>query len=208
MGRLAKPRVILSEKNEIIFIHVPKCAGTSVKTILQQCGFRKTLLDLAVEDVETGFFRLGTAARMRRHVDPDFWQRSVKFAVCRNPYDRLVSAWSFCRAGGHLDAPFDYFVRNMASFRAYWIEWHCTMPQLQHLLVDGVPAVNHVLRFERLDEDFEVIRQLLERPDLRLPHANRSTHAPYQEHYTRELQDRVFERFATDFAYFGYDYDL
>jgi hypothetical protein len=207
-GQSLEPRLILCEKNEAIFIHVPKCAGTSLKQALEHCGFRKILLDLDVEDVRTGFFRLGTAARMQRHLDPDFWRRSVKFAVCRNPYDRLVSAWSFCRAGGQLDAPFDYFVRNMASYRAYWVEWHCTMPQLQHLLIDGVPVADHVLRFERLDEDFEVIRRLLGRPDLRLPYANRSPHAPYQEHYTRELQDLAFEHFAPDFAYFGYDYEL
>ena len=101
-----------------------------------------------------------------------------------------------------------YLVRNMERFRAYWIDWHCVMPQLQHLTIDGVPIVDHVCRFERLNDDLDVIRRRLGRPDLTLPHLNRSSHGPYQEHFTRELQDIAFERFAVDFEYFGYGYDL
>lgn len=200
--------MVLSEANATIFIHVPKCAGTSVKSVLRQCGFRLTRLDVQVEDIRSGFYKLGTAARMHRHVDPRLWQRSFKFAVCRNPYARLFSGWSFCRKQARLHVPFDYFVRNMGTYRAYWIEWHCIMPQLQHLLLDGIPIADHVCRFEHLDEDFDVIRKRLARPDLRLPHLNQSSRGPYREHFTRELQDIAFERFAADFEYFGYGYDL
>lgn len=200
--------MILSIAKETIFIHVPKCAGTSMKNALKSCGFRLTHVDVQPDDIRSGFYKNGTAARMRKHIDPDLWQRSMKFAVCRNPYDRLVSGWNFCRKQGHLDVPFDYFVRNLGTYRAFWIDWHCVMPQLQHLLIDGAPIADHVCRFESLHDDLEVIRRRLDRPDLTLPHLNKSSDGRYQERFTRELQDITFERFAVDFEYFGYGYDL
>lgn len=200
--------MVISESAATYFIHVPKCAGTSVKSVLRACGFALVTLDTQLDDVRSGFYKLGTAARMRRHIDAERWQRSFKFAVCRNPYDRLVSGWHFVRAKANVTVPFDYFVRHLRTYRGYYIDWHCVMPQVQHLLIDGVPAVDHVCRFEQLDADFEVVRQRLGRPGLRLPHLNGTAHEPYQAHFTRELQELAFEHFAADFEYFGYDYDL
>ena len=200
--------MVVGKHNDIIFIHVPKCAGTSVKSALRAYGCQLLRLDDQPDDVRSGFYKLGTAARMLRHLDPAFWQRSLKFAVCRNPYDRLVSGWHFVRARARVAVPFDYFVRHLSTYRGYFVDWHCVMPQYQHLLIDGVPAVDHVCRFEHLDADFALVRARLDRPELALPHLNPTTHAPYRSHYTRELQDRVFAHFAVDFEYFGYDYDL
>ena len=199
---------MVSESREMIFFHVPKCAGTSVKMALSQCGFRDLLRDVLTEDIRSGLSKLGTAARIYHHVEPGLWQSSIKFAICRNPYDRLFSGWSFCRRREDLKVPFDYFVRNMGTYRGFWIDWHCIMPQLRHLLIDGIPIVDHVLRFEQLDDDFDVIRRRLGRPNLRLPHVNRASQGRYREHFTRELQDIAFERFAVDFEHFGYGYDL
>jgi hypothetical protein len=200
--------MVIQEASDTIFIHVPKCAGTSVKTALRSCGFDLLRLDDQMDDVYSGFYKHGTAARMHRHLERDFWQRSLKFAVCRNPYDRLVSGWHFVRAKLNVAVPFDYFARHLKTYRGYFIDWHCVMPQRQHLLIDGLPVADHICRFEHLDQDFEVIRRRLGRPDLRLSHLNPTAHEPYRAHYTRQLQEIVFEHFAVDFEYFGYDSDL
>ena len=199
---------MISEDHSTIFIHIPKCAGVSVRRFLELCGFWQIRLDEKTEDIRSGFFKQGTAARMQRHADRALWSSSFKFCVCRNPYDRLVSGWSFCRAHNQLNVPFDYFVRHMRTFDSFWVVWHCILPQKQHVLVDDVPVVDMACRFETLETDFERIRERLGRPGVPLPHRNRSTHKPYQEYYVRDLQDIVFERFRVDFDYFGYGYEL
>lgn len=199
---------MISKATGMYFIHVPKCAGTSVKAVLRECGFQLILLDTRMDDVHSGFYRHGTAARMRRHIAPGDWQRAFKFAVCRNPYDRLYSGWKFARLKVRLPVPFDYFVRHLRTYRGYFLDWHCVMPQLQHLRIEGQVAVDHVCRFEQLDEDFTAIARRLGRPDLRLPRLNATERGSYREHYTRELQEITFEHFADDFEYFGYPYDL
>jgi Sulfotransferase family len=199
---------VISEKHETIFIHIPKCAGLSVRNVLRQSGFTLIRLDKKTEDIRSGFYKQGTAARMRRYADRDLWDRSFKFCVCRNPYDRLVSGWSFCRQKNQLNVPFDYFVWHMKTFDSFWINWHCSIPQKQHILIDGVPIVDRVCRFETLDRDFDLIRARIGNPAGPLPHQNSSSHKPYREYYTKELQDIVFERFGDDFEFFGYQYDL
>ena len=199
---------MISEELQTIFIHIPKCAGVSVRSLLEKCGFAHIRLDEKVEDIRSGFYRQGTAARMLRHADRDLWERSFKFCVCRNPYDRLVSGWSFCREKKRLQVPFDYFVWHMKTFDSFWINWHCTIPQKRHILVDDVPVVDRVCRFETLEGDLELMGERIGKAGESLPHRNSSSHKPYREYYTRELQDIVFERFRDDFEYFGYDYDL
>lgn len=199
---------MISEDHQIIFIHVPKCAGVSVRTFLEQSGFREIVLDDHPEDIRSGFYKHGTAARMLRHVDRELWNRSFKFSVCRNPYDRLVSGWNFCRQQKRLNVPFDYFVRYMHTFDSFWVVWHCLLSQQQHVLVDGAPVIDTACRYERLETDFERIRVRLGRSGAVLPQCNRSPHKPYQAFYTRELQDLVFQRFQVDFEYFGYSYEL
>jgi len=199
---------MISADHPIIFIHVPKCAGVSVRAFLGACGFGAIRLDDYPEDIRSGFYTRGTAARMLLRADRELWERSFKFCVCRNPYDRLVSAWSFCREQKKLSVPFEYFVRYMHTFDSFWVVWHCILPQKQHVLIDDVPVIDLACRYETLERDFEPVRARLGRPGMPLPHRNRSTHKPYQAYYTRELQDLVFERFRVDFEYFGYPYEL
>lgn len=199
---------MISPDHDIIFIPIPKCAGVSVRAFLRGSGFRPSHLGHHPEDVRSGFYRRGVAERMLRHGDRDLWNRSLKFCVCRNPYDRLVSGWSFCRAQNHTQVPFDYFVRYLHTFDSFGVVWHCVLSQTRHVSVDDTPAVDVVCRFEHLESDLQAIRARVGRPDAALPHQNRSAHKSYREYYTRELQDIVFERFADDFNCFGYGYDL
>ena len=199
---------MISEDHQTIFIHVPKCAGVSVRSFLEDCGFSAIRLDDFPEDIRSGFYKRGTAARLCLRADRALWERSFKFCVCRNPYDRLVSAWSFCREQHKLNVPFDYFVRYMHTFNSFWVVWHCVLPQKQHVMVDDVPVIDMACRYETLERDFDRVRERVGRPGVPLSHHNRSAHKPYQAYYTRELQDRVFERFQVDFEYFGYPHDL
>jgi hypothetical protein len=199
---------MISEAHRAIFIHIPKCAGISVRTVLSRWGFSPPRLNEHVEDIRSGFYKHGTAERLRRHGDRALWESSFKFCVCRNPYDRLVSGWTFCRANQNLNVDFPYFVRYMRTFDAFSIVWHCLLPQRQHIVIDDIPVVDAVCRFETLDRDFEAIADRLNVTRPTLPHRNRSRHRPYRQYYTKELQDIVFERFKVDFEYFGYDYEL
>ena len=199
---------MFSEELETIFIHTPKCGSSSMRNMLEDAGFQRFApMQRVAKEIQWIAQQEGQATRLS-HQAPDLWERSFKFAVCRNPYDRLVSGWAYGLKRGQLDVPFEYFVRNLETFRSFWAVWHCVFSQKQHLSVGGVPKADLVCRLEHLDSDLAPLRERIGQRDLTIPHVNRSSHASSREMYTRELQNIVFQRFAPDFEYFGYDYDL
>jgi len=67
----------------LIFVHVPRVAGTSISRALygQGCTHHHSM-------------------RYYRTLDPDFCNRVPSFAMLRDPFDRFASAYFFVRAGG------------------------------------------------------------------------------------------------------------
>ena len=77
--------------------------------------------------------------------------------------------------------------------------------------------VNQCLNNEELFKNFKqnnIYRHVLEHVSkesgvsLEVHHLNKRQHRPYQEFYTKELQDIVYELYKEDFERFGYSYEL
>ena len=137
------------------------------------------------------------------------WERSFKFCVCRNPYDRLVSAWSFCREENKLNVPFDYFVRYMHTFNSFWVVWHCVLPQKQHVLIDDVPVIDMACRYEALARDFERDRRACRHGracGCRIA-IGRPT-SPIRRTIRGSCKTSSSSGSSVDFEYFGYPYEL
>src|SRR4051812_11070000 len=75
------PRPML--RRNLIFIHVPRAAGTSIARALYgvQCTRHYSM-------------------RYYRDINPTFCAQAESFAVLRDPFDRFASAYAFVRAGG------------------------------------------------------------------------------------------------------------
>ena len=69
-----------------IFVHIPKCGGTSVEN-------------------QIGVFHGHRSAVYFRAADRAFFARAFKFTLVRNPYDRLVSGFHYLKH--HATAPLD-----------------------------------------------------------------------------------------------------
>ncbi len=67
----------------VLFVHVPKAAGTAIVSALY--GLRGV-----------GHYRAVTA----RNLNPELFWSLYRFAVVRNPWERLVSAYRFALQGG------------------------------------------------------------------------------------------------------------
>ncbi|WP_423219761.1 hypothetical protein [Cognatiyoonia koreensis] len=69
-------------------------------------------------------------------------------------------------------------------------------------------GVDFVGRFERLNEDFDLIAKRLGR-DVKLEHRNASTlrKTDYRDAYTPQMIEVVAKAYARDIAYFGYGFD-
>ncbi|MCD6400709.1 MAG: sulfotransferase family 2 domain-containing protein [Anaerolineales bacterium] len=190
--------------SEIIFVHVPKAAGTSISHAL----YGRSL----------GHFK---ASEIKRYCPVEF-SSLYKFTFVRNPWDRAVSAYRFALKGSTDTAgmrrPEQYNVPAFRSFEAFVYEWLADKElakldnvfQPQYLFVaddDGALMVDFLGKVESLDED--IIRLSAETGiKLDIPDLNRiSAKGSYVESYKdKQLINVVGDLYAEDVALFGYDF--
>lgn len=118
-------------------------------------------------------------------------------AVCvRNPFDRIVSGWAYNRRPGvsfleWLVDPQPWEVGVGLDFKRVpqtaWA-WRC----------------NHIMRFERLDEDWPRFCEEAGIGDRPLGRANSRPHAKYRDVICATARALIEDRFAPDFARWEY----
>jgi len=200
---------MISEEYSAIFVHVPKCAGTSVKSLLSKKTFKGVSLNNAKDgshDDKTGYYQAGTARRMKRAYEEQ-WKTYFKFAFSRNPWDRMVSCWKNRAAQKYSNfKDFVYNHQEMIDSGNTSFHWH-VMPQCLHVCNDeGDIIVDYIGRFENLQEDINNILELLDLEPSEVPHKNKTSHKNYREYYNKETIRRVEDLFWKDIEMFEYEY--
>jgi Sulfotransferase family len=90
-----------TRRRNLIFVHVPRVAGTSIAQALYgpRCTRHHSI-------------------RYFKTVAPQFWAGADSFALLRDPFDRFASAYAFVRSGGTESCRLsDVFVRQTAHLR-------------------------------------------------------------------------------------------
>jgi hypothetical protein len=184
---------------EFIFIRIPKAAGNSVCRAL---GVRPGL-------------HVPLSAVCPRKVESLY-----SFAVCRCPWDRLVSAFFYLCQGGTRNTTdardrqavlpyledFPRFVRDLADDPEQWFKLQHFRPQLDWVAgKDGGAGVSRMLRAERLDDEFPGVLRLLgmDVPP-RFARDNQSVRPTTAEAYTPELAELVGRVYRADVEAFEY----
>lgn len=158
------------------------------------------------------YFLKGASSRLRegfqlKKIQGANWNDCFKFAFVRNPWDRMVSSWSYCKSKTNSSIKFEEFVTQYPFQKVFW-DWH-TQPQYIHLTDEttGELIVDFVGKLENLKEDLDKIKKILKiDKELRLPVVNKSKHESYKEYYTKELVEIVANIFYEDVNRFGYEF--
>lgn len=191
----------------IVFIHVPKAAGTSFNEALY------------------GRFMGHPHASDIRRWAPSEVRALPMFGVTRNPWDRLVSAWRFARQGRGVGdtyragmwKPEQYQVPEFETFERFVKGWLAVRDvnrtdgvfQPQSLFLcdrRGQLLADHVGRLDDLSPTLEFIAATTGKAP-EIAHANRSGQAlNYRDQYTPDLVRLVGEIYRADVERFGYDF--
>lgn len=200
------PFSALEDTNRIIFVHIPKAAGNALV---------KTLFGASA----TGHDPL---RRYLSHNSEKFYSY-YKFAVVRNPYDRLVSSFFYLKQGGigffdndfaesylnDIDS-FEEFVTRLGSddeFRGAIMSWVHFVPQLDFITLDGSNvAVDRVIKLESIDQEISELCEKLGVPPVKMIKDNMSQRKPYKTYYTPELISIVSSLYKDDLAVLNYTF--
>jgi hypothetical protein len=206
LGGQYDPYSAWNREKRAIFVHVPRTAGTSLARV---------------------------AATSRRHIpiaryaasDRAAFRDYFKFAFVRNPWDRLLSAFSIMNEAktdpkwhrgrlwslSHLRDfnDFETFVLALEApkvRRSIMAYWHFR-PQLDWLRLPRSSDVcmNFVGHFETLDEDFPRVAKRLDVQEP-LPVLNSSDHPPYHDAYSSKMRRIVEELYGADIRAFDYSF--
>jgi len=205
---LVRRRSPLWLRTGIVFIHVPKAAGTSMSDALYG---RFTGHVRSLDVVRWASYAVRCLPRV---------------AVVRNPWDRLVSAYRFAKRGGGIGGrhagrirhPEQYQIPEFDTFERFVTEW-LTGRDVRKLDISFHPQsdfvcnergqiiVHHLGRFERLDETHAYLRETVSGLGP-IGQSNRSGETvDYRTLYTPSLVELVGSIYAEDVALFGYSFE-
>lgn len=195
---------MISIKYKYIFIHIPKCAGSTIEDALQDdsCILRKNtwpnnlnvtypLNHLTLDDVEKS-----------KIIFPHF-SKYYSFTFTRNPFDRLVSEYFYLKKRlKKLSKDIKKGLIFLSDKNETGISGNHCMQQYKFIN----DSINYIGRLENLQQDFDTICDEIGIPQIDLPHKNKTKHKHYTEYYDDETRAIVAERYAKDIEYFGYKF--
>ena len=178
----------LKGRDDIIFIHIPKTAGTSMKYSL-------------------GFNLMDKSQKIRNHysareiidlIGLEKWESAFKFTFVRNPWDRLYSFYSFRLRKGRIkeeiykDSFSKWVISELVERDPKSKKRFNLVPQTDWLKDhQNNIKIDFIGRFENLMEDFKTLGKLISL-DTHLPHMNQSKRLRcYEQEYNAELEEIV-----------------
>ncbi len=200
---------LVLREHKLAFLHVPKCAGTSVKNAMADA---------------LGYKGFGNLKRMRQmwsiervlEEAGDF----LKFTVVRNPFDRLVSVWEHQIRGtgpGHKRVGFDSgitfveFICSLSKMDVMDMDV-CIRPMYSILYKTGYLIPDIVLRLENIEEDWGILVGVVKRYcGLSLPPLYRNRMSAdrgegYRAYYQKDAKRLVESKYKHDLLHFGYSF--
>ena len=218
---------MISRKYMCIFIHIPKCAGTSIERSLgmhsdglvrdSQYHRRVITLERSIWPPTRYSFKpidfahyVKQRSFAKKHGFPiptkSEMESFYKFSIVRNPWDRVFS-W------------YRNVIRDPIHRQYFNIAENCTFEefaesQLDDWILDpqldwlrdsrGRIIMDYIGLFEDLPAAFAKVRREIGIDELQLHSLLRSKPVDYREHYSKSLRKRVAEKYAEEIEMFDY----
>jgi hypothetical protein len=192
-----------SDKHKLIFVHIPKNAGTAITNTLE-------MIDEGHHTYQ--YYQNRYSER---------WKNYTKFCIVRNPWERVVSCYEYAKlensywhssdGGGKAGKHPDYELLKDKTFVECLEILNKTPNQLKHhgwasqsqYVFNGDLTVNKVIRMEKINEG---LSELL-KDNFVLPQINVSNSNNYRDYYkTDEHINIVRRRYKIDIDLFNYEF--
>ena len=176
---------MIINEHKTVFIHIPKSAGTSIESFFGNKSFK----------IQPGKHDNIHVIKKRF---PDVYKTHRKFAIIRNPYDKMASWYFYLKRnlGERYEVlEFNEWIKDPSKF------WHIDDPisylKPQHEWIDDTVVL---IKYENLDKE---LNQFFNKK-IELPIINKSKHNHYLEYYNKESLTIIYDRYKEDFKKYNY----
>ena len=176
---------MIIDEYKTIFIHIPKTAGTSISSYFNERQIRLR--------VQPG--KHDTINHIKQRFS-NLYDSYSNFTVVRNPYDRMVSWYSFLKGNSSKEVvSFNEWIKDHSKL------WHIDDPKYfagpQYVWINETVSI---LKYENLKEDLNNFFN----KKIDLPIINKSKRKDYLSYYNEESLDIVYNKHREDFKRFNY----
>jgi hypothetical protein len=213
---------MINHKYKIIFIHIPKCAGTSISNLLFDTKNQKW-------KVPNYDIHYGWCPKRKIHmqhatpnqllelglIDESIWNNYLKFTVVRNPWSRAESGYKWLRKTYKIRDSFENYITKSGKFKAVMTDnsnkryrGDHLNKQMDYLNVKELNNIDRVLRFENIQNEINSLLKDIELSNLQLPfYKKRKNKKKHYSHFYDEYKKSLIDKyFADDIDHLNYEF--
>ena len=214
---------MISHKHRCIFIHIPKCGGSSIRNFV----FDGKKLDWREPNYEKLY---GWCPKRKIHlqhatskqllesdlISETDWNDYFKFTIVRNPWDRSYSDYLWIQKDRKVRGSFSDYIQAKGPFKKVLGDSSEMQYRGDHLLpqsdffdLENGYSVDYVGRFEEFSETIQAICSRLNIDQAFADHEkkNKKRHRHYSNFYTSSRQRLVEKFYANDIESYGYQFE-
>lgn len=215
---------MISHQHKCIFIHISKCAGSSIES-----AFGIDISDNTEKNNRNLFGWNSTRQFFLQHATPqelldgnfitqEIWDSYFKFIIVRNPYSRALSDYLWVMQDLKIAGSFEEFLTMDAAFGkmkdkteiANYRADHLTK-QIDYFFINGDEIrYDFVLRFENLQGDLNAVSTQLGLPsgffDKQI-NTSKKKYEHYSYFYSKAKRKLVENKYAADLQFLGYIFE-
>lgn len=190
----------------MIFVHVPKTAGTSIEKMFGALDGKKIKFEKSKKEINMNKFRA------EKHYDvtdmefkyKDFIENYFKWTIVRNPWEREYSFYNMTKSYRKKEKTFlEYLEETKKNKRSKVLQNQINFifnKRNKKLMVDKI------VRYEKLAVGWKEVCMIIKKPFQEMEHINKGEYEDaMSQAYDQECIDFVSELRKEDIEYFKYD---
>lgn len=183
------------------FIHIPKTGGYSLKTIFRKYN-HINIFSKHIHGIKNK-------------------PKEFTFAISRNPYNRIISAYNYLSTGGDQSPndmaykynlfpnmsdnikDFHFFVNNMLE-NLYLNQVHL-LPMTYFIQSDGKVLIDIFFKLEEMDDNWDEIKKIIKINDDFIKINSTKKAINKNEWLTSKIKNKIYKIYKIDFINFDYE---